>query len=144
VLIKIGLFDEKSTVKPISPEDVLGAGTEDLDHRFTGLDASTREKIMKDMQAEDVLLTPYIESSRLDKWYQTALEQAKQDFEEEGNEETDDGRKMKEAEGALDEVERGIKESERRKAESLLHSKPRYKPKMNGSLGSFRRSIKQY
>jgi nuclear pore complex protein Nup133 len=144
VLTKIGLFDEKSTVKPISPEDVLGAGTEDLDHRFTGLDASTREKIMKDMQAEDDLLTPYIESSRLDKWYQTALEQAKQDFEEEVNEENDDGRKMKEAEEVLDEVERGIKESDRRKVENLLHSKPRYKPKMNGSLGSFRRSIKKY
>jgi nuclear pore complex protein Nup133 len=131
-------------VKPISPEDVLGAGTEGLDHRFTGLDVSIREKIMKDMQAEDDALTPFIESSRLGKWYQTALAQAKQDFAEEVNDENDNGRKMREAEETLDEVERGIKESERKKAESLLHSKPRQKSKTNGSLGSFRRSIKQY
>jgi nuclear pore complex protein Nup133 len=144
VLINIGLFDEKSAVKPISPQDVLGAGTEALGHRFTGLDASIRERIMKDMQAEDEKLKPFIESSRLDKWYQTALVQAKQDYAEEINEENDDGRKMKEADEALDEVERGIKESERQKAENLLHSKPRHKPKMNGSVGSFRRSIKQY
>jgi nuclear pore complex protein Nup133 len=144
VLIKTGLFDKNLTVKPVSPEEALRAGTDVLDHRFTGLDASIRERIMKDMHAEDVLLTPYIESCRLDKWYQTALEQAKQDFEEEVNDENDDGRKMKGAEEALDEVERGIKESERRKAESLLHSKPMYRAKANGSLGSFRRSVKQY
>ncbi|KAN0108353.1 Non-repetitive/WGA-negative nucleoporin C-terminal domain containing protein [Hyaloscypha variabilis] len=138
------LFDEKSPVRPVSPEDVLGAGTEDLARRFTGLEVSTREKIIKDMQAEDALLAPYIESSRLDKWYQTALAQAKQDYAEEMNDENDDGRKMKEAEEALDQVERVIKESERKKAESLLHSTPRHKAKTNGHLGGFRRSIKQY
>ena len=143
-LTKIGLFDEKTTVKPVSPEDVLGAGTEELDHRFTGLDISSREKIMKDMQAEDAALTPLIESSRLDKWYQTALAQAKQDYADGVNEENDDGRKMKEAEEALEEVERGIKESERTKAENLLQSRSRSKTKMNGSLGSFRKSFKQY
>ena len=143
-LTKIGLFDEKTTVKPVSPEDVLGAGTKELDHRFTGLDISSREKIMKNMQAEDDALTPLIESSRLDKWYQTALAQAKQDYADEVNEVNDDGRKMKEAEEALEEVERGIKESERTKAENLLHSRSRSKTKMNGSLGSFRKSIKQY
>ncbi len=131
-------------MKPVTPEDVLGAVTGELDHRFTGLDVSTREKIMKDMQAEDVLLIPYIESSRLDKWYETALTQAKQDYAEEVNDENDDGRKMKEAENALDQVERGIKESERKKAESLLHSKPRQTLKTNGHMGSFRRSFKQY
>ncbi len=144
MLTKIGLFDEKSTVKPVSPEDVLGAGTDKLDHRFNGLDASIRERIMKDMEAEDILLTPYIESCRLEKWYQTTLGQAKQDFEREVNDENDGGRKMKEAEEALDEVERAIKESERRKAENLLHSKPRYRSTLSGSLGSFRRSIKQF
>jgi nuclear pore complex protein Nup133 len=144
VLMRVGLFDEKSTVKPVSPEDVLGAGTEELDHRFNGLDVSIREKIMKDMQAEDIQLTPFIESSRLDKWCQTALAQAKQDYTEEVNDENDGGRKMKEGEEALNKVERDIKESERKKGEGLLHSKPRHKPKMNGSLESFRRSIKQY
>ncbi len=131
-------------MKPVSPEDVLGAGTEELDHRFAGLDISSREKIMKDMQAEDVALTPLIEFSRLDKWYQTALAQAKQDYADEVNEENDDGRKMKEAEEALEEVERGIKESERTKAENLLQSRSRSKTKVNGSLESFRKSIKQY
>jgi nuclear pore complex protein Nup133 len=144
MLTRIGLFDEKSPVKPVSPEDVLGAGTEELDHRFTGLDVSIREKIMKDMQAEDVLLTPFIKSCRLDKWYQTALVQAKQDYAEEVNDENDDGRKMKEAEETLKQVERGIKENERKKAESLLHAKPRHNLKANGHVGSFRRSIKQY
>jgi nuclear pore complex protein Nup133 len=144
LLTRKGLFDEKSPVRPVSPEDVLGAGTEDLARRFTGLEVSTREKIIKDMQAEDALLAPYIESSRLDKWYQTALAQAKQDYAEEMNDENDDGRKMKEAEEALDQVERVIKESERKKAESLLHSTPRHKAKTNGHLGGFRRSIKQY
>jgi nuclear pore complex protein Nup133 len=137
------LFDDKSPVKPISPEDVLGAGTEELDHRFSGLETSIREKIMKDMEAEDKMLTPLIESCRLDKWYQTALVQAKQDYAEEVNDENDEGHKMKEAEEALDQMERVIKESERKKADSLL-TRPRHNLKMNGHVGSFRKSIKQY
>ena len=131
-------------MKPISPEDVVGAGTENLDHRFTRLDVGLREKIMKDMQVEDAILTPFIESSRLAKWYQTALTQARQDYAEEVNAENDAGRKMKEAEEALDQRERVIKESERKKADRLLHSTPRHKAKTNGNAGSFWQSVKQY
>lgn len=141
-----GLFDKNSTVRPISPHDVLGACRDELDHRFTRLDASIREMIMKAMQVEDEKLKPYIEKARLDKWYESILDLAKEDSEKELTEETNSGASMKDVENQLAEVERGIAEGERRKAESLLHSKPRYKPKakMNGSVAKFRSSIKQY
>jgi nuclear pore complex protein Nup133 len=145
LLIDIGLFDKNSTVKPMSPQDVLGAATDELDHRFTGLDVSIRETIMKDMEVEDDALKPYIATCRLDKWYQGALDLARQDYEEEIAEETDDGRRMKQVEDQLAQVEGDIAEKERAKAETLLHSKPRYKPKakLNGST-NFRASTKQY
>ncbi len=146
MLIVVGLFDKNSTVKAFSPHDVLGACRDELDHRFTRLDASIREIIMKAMQVEDEVLKPYIEKARLDKWYESILDLAKEDIEKELTEETNRGASMKDVENQLAEVERGIAESERRKAESLLHSKPRYKPKakMNGSVTRFRSSIKQY
>jgi len=60
------------------------------------------------------------------------------------NAENDDGRNMKEAEESLDQVERVIKENERKKVDRLLHSTPRHKGKTNGNAGGFRQSIKQY
>jgi nuclear pore complex protein Nup133 len=141
-----GLFDKDSTVKLMSPGDVLGACTEELGQRFAGLDASMKDAIIRDMQAEDEGLKPFIETSRLEKWYHAALELARDDFKLELDEQTDDGEKMKQAEKTLAEIEEDIKENERRKAESLLHSKPRYKlkSKVSGSLGNFRSSIKRY
>jgi nuclear pore complex protein Nup133 len=146
ILTTAGLFDKDSTIKPMSPRDVLGACTEELDERFAGLDASIRDSIVRDMQVEDENLKPFIETSRLEKWYHAALELARDDFKLELDEQTDDGEKMKQAEKTLAEIEEGIKENEKRKAEGLLHSKPRYKlkSKVSGSLGNFRSSIKQY
>jgi nuclear pore complex protein Nup133 len=146
-LTVIGLFEKNSKVKPISPQDVLGACTDELDHRFTRLDASIRERIMKDMQDEDDAMKPYIGTCRLNKWYQGALDLAKQDFAQEINDETNDGERMRQIAQKLQEVESGIAESEREKAESLLHSKPRYKPKAKADRmgrGSFRASIKSH
>lgn len=124
---------------------MLGAATDELDHRFRGLDASIRETIMKDMQVEDDYLKPFIQACRLDKWYQGALDLARQDYEEEVAEETSNGTKMKQAEEQLAKREQEIAEKEKSKADHLLHSKLKYKPKaiLNGST-VFRASIKQY
>ena len=97
---------------------------------------------MKDMQAEDALLTPLMESHRLGQWFETALQRAKEDVEEEVNYENDDGMKMGDAEDALRQLEEAVRESEMQKGENRIHSVPRFKA--NGSLGGFRSSIKQY
>jgi nuclear pore complex protein Nup133 len=138
----IGLFERDSGVKPISPENVLGAYTEELNHRFTGLDVSIQESIKKDMQAEDEALSRYIETCQLEKWYQAALDLAKRDIMEEVHEETEDGEKMQRVAANLVEIESQINQNERDKAESLLHSKLRYKPKskLDRSLSHFRAS----
>lgn len=136
------MFEKDSYITPISPRDVLGAGTETLELRFTGLDEHIRDTIMRDMQAEDDALLPLIEQNRLDKWHHSVLELAKADFAKEVDEETDGGKLMQEAEEMLEETEKRIKSNETGRAETLLHSKPRYKPKakLNGGL---RASIKQ-
>lgn len=129
-------------MRPINPENVLGAFTEDLNHRFAGLDVSIQESIKKDMQAEDEALSRYIETCQMEKWYQAALDLAKRDVMEEVNEETEDGEKMQGVAAKLAEIESQIAQNERNKAESLLHSKPRYKhkAKLDGSVGNFRAS----
>ena len=138
LLTEIGLFDKDSNIKPMSPEEVVGAGTEYLGQRFARLDASIKETIMRDMQVEDAALKPFIETCRLDKWFQSALELSKEDFKKELDEQTDDGEKMRQAEQMLAGIEARIKENELRKADSLLHSQPRHKPraKINGNFKS--------
>jgi nuclear pore complex protein Nup133 len=125
----------------MSPQDVVGACTDELDHRFLRLDASMREEIMRDMQVEDDRLKPYIQRCRLDKWYQAALDLAKEDFTREIENETDQGQKLLSAAQKLREIERGIAENEKRNAESQLHSKARYKTRpLEGKAGKFQRS----
>jgi nuclear pore complex protein Nup133 len=138
----LGLFEKNSGTKPINPENALGAYIEDLNHRFTGLDVSIQETIKKDMQAEDEALARFIETCQLEKWYQAALDLAKRDVMEEINEETEDGEKMQEIADKLMDIEKQIAKNERSKAETILHSKPRYKPgtKLDGSVGNFRSS----
>ena len=138
----IGIFGENTATKPISPENVLGAFTEQLHHRFTGLDISIQETIKRDMQAEDDALSRFIETCQLEKWYQAALDLAKRDVMEDINEETENGGKMKNIAAKLDEIERQIAKNEKIKAESALHSKPRYphKAKLGGSVGNLRSS----
>ena len=127
----------------MSPQDVVGACTDELDHRFLGLDASMREEIMRDMQAEDDRLKPYIQRCRLDKWYQAALDLAREDFTREVESETDQGKKLLSAAQKLREIERGIAENEKMKAESQLYAKPRHKLKpLEGRTGKLRSSMR--
>lgn len=120
----------------------MGAYTEELNYRFKGLDASIQESIKKDMRAEDEALSKYIDTCQLGKWYQAALDLAKRDVMEEINEETDDGQKMRRVAARLTEIENQISQSEKDKAQSLLHSTQRYrpKPKIDRSKGKFRAS----
>ena len=135
-----GTFEKNSAARPINPEHVLGAYTEELNHRFNGLDVSIQESIKKDTRAEDEALSKCIETCQLEKWYQAALDLAKRDVMEEVNEETDDGEKMRRVAAKLTQIESQISQNERNKAESLLHSKQRYKPKprLDRSVGKFR------
>ncbi|KAI1001884.1 Nucleoporin [Podosphaera aphanis] len=73
------LFEKDSNIKPMSPSEVLGAGTEELDHRFKGLDSSIKERIMKDMKVEDDALRSLIDTVRLEQWHKTVLESVKLD-----------------------------------------------------------------
>lgn len=132
------IFDSDCPVQPISPQDVLGACTEELHERFNGLDLSIRESILKDMQTEDDALKPYVETCRLEKWYQSALDLAKQDFADEVDEETDDGEKMLGVAQTLQRIEIQIKEKERSAAQKALHST---RTKITeSSIGKFRSS----
>ncbi|KAL7948910.1 Non-repetitive/WGA-negative nucleoporin C-terminal domain-containing protein [Trichoderma barbatum] len=68
--------DAHSVFKPMSPQDALGAFTEQLDHRFRDFEAGMRSKLIDAMHTEDKLLTQYIEKNRLTEWERTALEAA--------------------------------------------------------------------
>lgn len=100
---------------------MLGAYTEELHDRFNGLDGNIREDILKNMQSEDHALTRYVETSRLEKWFQSALDLAKEDFTEEVDEETNDGKKMRDAARALERIEEQITDNERSHAQKALH-----------------------
>ncbi|KAH7356516.1 Non-repetitive/WGA-negative nucleoporin C-terminal-domain-containing protein [Rhexocercosporidium sp. MPI-PUGE-AT-0058] len=128
-------FFENKNMKPMDPTEVLGAGVSDVEERFTPLDASIKESIIGDMQAEDDLLELQ-GKHRLGQWYNTVLEKAKQDYEGVLAEETEDGKSMQDMEVLLAQIEAGIRTNEQSKADSLLHSKQRYKPKpkTNGHL----------
>lgn len=144
-LTAIGMFEKHSTIKPMGPQDVLGACADELDHRFNGLDVSMREELMKDMQVEDDRLKPYVQKCRLEKWYQGALDLARQDFAAEVDEETDDGRRMVSAAQRLQEIEKRIAEKERSKAESLLHrpTPAKAKSRVDGVATRLRSSTRQ-
>lgn len=101
---------------------------------------------MKDMEVEDDALKLLIEKSRLAQWYEKALHQARQDFEANLREETEDGASSIEAARRLQDIEKSIKEKGQEDALSRLHTgKPGYQQKKaNGSVGKFRSSITQY
>ncbi|KAM3072879.1 hypothetical protein ACMFMF_007207 [Clarireedia jacksonii] len=135
-----GIFDKDSTMSPLSPQEVLGACTDELDHRFHRLDASIRERIMGDMQSEDDLLKPYIDTCRLEKWHQGALDLARQDFREEVEQKTNEGGDAKKAAEMLEDIEKRIANDERERAEGLLLLKPRVRAKRPGLKLEGRRS----
>lgn len=140
------MFKKESNIIPMGPSEVLGAGTDRLPRHLIGLDAGQRERFLRDMEAEDSSLKPMIEKCRLEKWYESALEQAKRDFEEDLAEETDDGKNMIFAAERLEGIERDIKERGNANAYGKLHEKQEGRPKKrkNSSVGKFRGSVKQY
>jgi nuclear pore complex protein Nup133 len=95
------------------------------------------------MRAEDATLNQYIEKSRLEKWFEGALDLAKRDVQDEMNEETEEGEAMKEMAKQVYEMEQKIASDGRQAAIDMLRSKPRYKakPKLNGSVGGFKGSL---
>ncbi|KAG4029551.1 hypothetical protein MFRU_015g00900 [Monilinia fructicola] len=149
------IFEKDLTIKPLIPQEVIGACTDELEQRWSRIDASMRERMMQDHQIEDDALTPYLETARLEKWHQQALEVAKLDFRNEIGAETSEGSIMdREAARTLEELERSIADNEKGRAEDMLMSKPRHKakPKFDGRgsasgsvrSGSFRSSVKLY
>lgn len=102
---------------------------------------------MKDMQAEDDALNPSLQQGRLEKWFQGALELAKQDYAEGVEAETTQGHNLSGAAEELLRLEQAIHEKEQARGNSLLRTRPRYKAraKLNGNgSASFKASIKQY
>jgi nuclear pore complex protein Nup133 len=122
----------------------VDAGTDQLDHRFENIDASIRERLMKNMQAERDALRPYLDTSQLEKWCRAALDLARDDFRREVDAETDEGQSMRLAALKLQEIEEGIAQREQDTARAALQSKPRpkRKAKLDGSLTRFKASLR--
>jgi hypothetical protein len=137
------MFEKPSTLTIVSPRGALGACTEELDDRFRSLDAGVKVPLLKDMRAEDEALNQYIEKSRLEKWFEAALDLAKRDVQDEVNEEMEEGEAMKEMAKQVYEMEQKIASDGRQAAIDMLRSKPRYKAKskLNGSVGGFKGSL---
>ncbi|KAG9234385.1 Non-repetitive/WGA-negative nucleoporin C-terminal-domain-containing protein [Amylocarpus encephaloides] len=119
------LFDEKSIIEPMAPDDILGACTDNLGQRFTGLDVSIREGIMKDFRAEDDAFKAYIDKDRLDKWHQGVLEEAKSEFARNLEEETNNGMMVEETNEALEQKEKKIADQEKAQVGQPWNAKPR-------------------
>ena len=77
------------------------------------------------MQGEDESLRHYIEKSRLEKWFEGALDLAKRDVQDEANAETEEGDTMKEMAKQVYEMEQKIASDGRQAAIDMLRSKPR-------------------
>lgn len=128
----------------MSPQEVIGACTEELEQRWSRIDASMRERMMQDYQIEDDALVPFLDTARLEKWHQQALELAKQDFRNEIGAVTSEGSTgNKEAENMLEELEKSIRENEKERAEGMLLSRPRFNGKGRLEAGaSLRGSVR--
>lgn len=77
------------------------------------------------MQAEDATLRGYVESCRLAKWFDGALDLAKRSVVEEAKAEEEEKKGMEEVARRLREIEDEIEERERAAAREMLRSKPR-------------------
>ncbi|KAL2073749.1 hypothetical protein VTL71DRAFT_11075 [Oculimacula yallundae] len=134
------IFEKNKNMKPMHPTEVIGAGVSEVEERFSQLDTNIKENIIGDMQLEDDSLEQ-LREHRMEKWYNTVLEKAKEDYEAALADETEDGKSMHEMEARLALVEADIKEREQIKADGLLHSKQRYKPKPKTN-GHLRQSVR--
>lgn len=145
-LTDIELFGKESNIVPIKPSDLLGAGIDQVPRHLSGLDASQKERFVKDMEVEEHSLAKLIEHSRLDEWFQTVLDQAKRDFEQELADETAQGSDMLKASEELEEIERRIKQKSVEDAQARLHSGRSMGQlrKSNGSASKFRSSLRKY
>jgi nuclear pore complex protein Nup133 len=117
-LTYLGLFDDDTGIVPICPQDVLGACTERLDHRFTGADIALQQNLLSDYQVEDGRFQELINKHRMKSWYESALEAARNDHREELNQITSDGSETGLGTDALELAEKQIAEKEQRKVDS--------------------------
>ncbi|KAJ6786261.1 hypothetical protein PWT90_00801 [Aphanocladium album] len=68
--------DERDPFRPMSPQEALGAFTEELDRRFRELGAEFQTKQLDAMRWEDKALKQNIDKHRLADWLRTGLAQA--------------------------------------------------------------------
>lgn len=94
----------------MTPEEVHGAGSDEVDSRFKNMDASIRESLTRDLQDEDNALKPLIEKYRLEKWFQGVLDLAKEDYAECLAVETETGPNMESVVAELQRLETAIRE----------------------------------
>ncbi|KAJ3519236.1 hypothetical protein NM208_g14203 [Fusarium decemcellulare] len=75
----ISFQDAREPFRPLSPQEAMGAFTENLDRRFRDFDTSFRSKLIDVMKHEDKLLHQHIEKNRLGEWVRTTLDAARVD-----------------------------------------------------------------
>ncbi|KAL3608157.1 hypothetical protein FPOAC2_03150 [Fusarium poae] len=70
----ISFQDTREPFRPQSPNEALGAFTDNLDRRFRDFEASFRTKLIEVMKHEDKLLHQFVEKNRLSQWVHTTFE----------------------------------------------------------------------
>lgn len=125
----IGLFDKSSGFRIVDPKEALGAYTANLDSRFSNPKASFKDALVRDLKSEDEALKSYVDACRLEKWFESTLDLAKQSIAREANEETETGLAMQQVARELQSIEEQIARRSRDSALNLLASKPRFKPR---------------
>ncbi|KAL5584971.1 hypothetical protein FOVSG1_014360 [Fusarium oxysporum f. sp. vasinfectum] len=73
----ISFQDPHEPFRPLSPNEALGAFTENLDRRFRDFEASFRTKLIDIMKHEDKILHQHVEKNRLGEWVRTTFEAAR-------------------------------------------------------------------
>jgi hypothetical protein len=130
----------------LTPEHIRGSGIGDLDSRFDNTDPSVRDALVRDLQRDNTQLKTYIEKSRLQKWFESALDAAKVSIQEEANEVTEGSAVMNEVAEELARMEGKIGFESREKALTALRGKPRLRSGFKTSMiigggGAYRKSI---
>ncbi|KAL4725189.1 hypothetical protein ACLX1H_007335 [Fusarium chlamydosporum] len=73
----ISFQNPREPFRPLSPNEALGAFTENLDRRFRDFETSFRTKLIEVMKHEDKLLHQFVEKNRLGEWVRTTFEAAR-------------------------------------------------------------------
>lgn len=141
----LGLFDDGTGIIPLGPHDILGACTERLDHRYSGVDVTVQRNLLNDHQTENRHFQDLINKQRMNSWYEMTLETARADFKADMNQITSDGSDMGAGKDALEQAEKRIAEKEQRKANGSLKNKSLHSRSIgNGHTRSIRASIMQH